>query len=301
MPPVISLVTPSFNQAVFLEKNIQSVLSQGYPNVEQIIVDGGSTDGSIDLIRKHETHLACWVSEPDRGQADAINKGFSRATGDILGWINSDDELAPGALKAVADAYKPGWEGLIAGPVDNVDAEGNFLERIEQTALDYRDMVIFWRRGHKTFHQPGVLFTRGVWERCGPLDDTLRYGFVSDFYLRAIGQFPVVYLDRSVARFRVHGGSKTGAERGLFLMERFPISAEHWDAVGIRNVRWPSLLVAGRMAQRSLAALARGCLRTAAKMLFYGSRVFLNGVVLGRRPRSRTRLEAQSKREGRCG
>jgi GT2 family glycosyltransferase len=104
--PKISIVTPSFNQGKFLEKTILSVLEQGYPNLEYIIIDGGSTDNSVEIIRKYENRLAYWVSEPDCGQSNAINKGFERATGEILGWLNSDDWYHPGALKAVAEVFR---------------------------------------------------------------------------------------------------------------------------------------------------------------------------------------------------
>jgi glycosyltransferase involved in cell wall biosynthesis len=103
--PRISIVTPSYNQAKFLPETIESILNQGYPNLEYAIVDGGSTDGSVDVIRKYERHLACWVSEKDSGQSEAINKGFKRATGVIYNWINSDDVLFPGALHRIAEAY----------------------------------------------------------------------------------------------------------------------------------------------------------------------------------------------------
>jgi glycosyltransferase involved in cell wall biosynthesis len=103
--PKISIVTPSFNQGRFIEKTILSVIEQDYPNLEYIIIDGGSTDESVEIIKKYEKHLAYWVSEPDRGQSHAINKGFERATGEIFGWLNSDDWYHPGALKALAEAF----------------------------------------------------------------------------------------------------------------------------------------------------------------------------------------------------
>src|SRR5512134_129792 len=130
--PKISIVTPSFNQGKYLERTIRSVIEQDYPNLEYIIIDGGSTDESVEIIRKYEKHLAYWVSEPDRGQSHAINKGFDRATGEIFGWLNSDDWYVPGALKAVAEAFAANPEaGAVVGAGEMVDEEGKLVLRCE--------------------------------------------------------------------------------------------------------------------------------------------------------------------------
>ena len=122
--PRISIVTPSYNQGRFIEETIQSVLGQGYPNVEYIIIDGGSTDNTVEIIRKYAKHLTYWVSEPDRGQSHAINKGLARCTGDLFGWINSDDVLMPGALEVVAEAWRRRPGRIISGATSIFDEHG---------------------------------------------------------------------------------------------------------------------------------------------------------------------------------
>jgi glycosyltransferase involved in cell wall biosynthesis len=153
--PVISIVTPSYNQASFLEETILSVLNQGYENLEYTVIDGGSTDGSVEIIRKYEARLAHWVSEPDEGQYHALQKGFSRAQGDLLGWLNSDDVYLPGALTAVGRAYANHPDSCIAGPVINVDLRSGRERFIPQHDITFENMVKFWEQQY-IWHQPGL-------------------------------------------------------------------------------------------------------------------------------------------------
>ena len=143
--PLVSIVTPSFNQGRFLEATIQSVLNQDYVNVEYIVVDGGSTDNCVDILKKYSDQLAHWMSEPDAGQTDAINKGFSLATGEIFAWLNSDDIYRPGAIsEAVAYLQDHPNEGMIYGDADFIDENGNWLGKFPSAKTDYRKL----RRGY---------------------------------------------------------------------------------------------------------------------------------------------------------
>src|SRR4030067_2556851 len=126
--PLVSIVTPSYNQAEFLEKTILSVINQDYPRLEYFVMDGGSTDGSLEIIKRFEHRITNWISEPDRGQSDAINKGWSMASGDIFAWLNSDDMYAPGAVQAAVQAFRENPEaGMVYGDAILVDRDGNEL------------------------------------------------------------------------------------------------------------------------------------------------------------------------------
>jgi glycosyltransferase involved in cell wall biosynthesis len=212
MNPTITIITPSFNQARYLEQTIQSVLGQDYPRLEYLIIDGGSTDGSVEIIQRYSPCLAYWVSAPDSGQADAINRGVARTTGDLLTWINSDDVLLPGALAAAAEAHTRCPEALVLGDVIHFSQAEHYTQLVRQHGVTLERLVAYWRPGW-VWNQPGTFIPRAVWARVGPLDEQLRYVFDREWMCRAVAaQVPLAYLGQAVAAFRLHAGSKTMGE-----------------------------------------------------------------------------------------
>ncbi|NKD76834.1 glycosyltransferase [Haematospirillum sp. H1815] len=215
--PRITVVTPSFNQAVFLERTICSVLDQGYPNLEYIIVDGGSTDGSVEIIRKYADHLAWWVSEPDRGQSHAINKGLQRATGDWVGWQNSDDVYFPGAFAQLAEAARQ-WPsaGLIIGDMQLIDENDQLIRNICYVRPTYTSLLA---EGMVLTNQ-AAFWRRCLHDRVGWLDETLHYCFDYEWFLRVLQ-----YADhgRHVPSYwgalRYHDATKTSSSQSGFMEE----------------------------------------------------------------------------------
>lgn len=204
--PLVSIVTPSFNQARFLESTIQSVLSQGYQRIEYIIVDGGSTDGSLGIIRKYEDKLAWWLSEKDRGQTDALNKGFENARGDILGWLNSDDTYEPGTVaSAVAFLQKHREVGMVYGGANFIDEAGRVIGRFASAQTDLRRL----RRGYVHIPQQASFFRRDLWNTVGPLDPSFYFAMDYDLWVRIAEQSRIKYVPQIWANFRLHGAGKT--------------------------------------------------------------------------------------------
>lgn len=202
----VSIVTPSFNQAAFLEATIQSVLAQDYPNLEYIIIDGGSTDGSVEIIKKYQDRLAYWVSEADKGQTDAINKGFSRATGDILAWLNSDDTYEPGAVKkAVAALAENPAASTVYGNANFINAEGRVIGRFPAAQTDYRRL----RQGYVHIPQQAAFFRAEYWKQVAPLDDSFFFAMDYDLWVRLSALAPLVYVPDTWANFRMHGDAKS--------------------------------------------------------------------------------------------
>ncbi|MEN8172253.1 MAG: glycosyltransferase family 2 protein [Chloroflexota bacterium] len=210
MDPLVSIVTPSFNQAKYLEATIQSVLEQDYPNLEYIIVDGGSTDGSLDIIQKYQDQLAWWISEPDQGQTDAINKGFARAQGDILAWLNSDDTYQTGAITEAASFFQTNPEiGLVYGDVNFIDASGDVIGKFNAKQTNYQRL----RRGGVYIPQQAAFWRASLWRQVGPLDPSFYFAMDYDLWVRLARVAEVRYLPgRNWANFRLHDDAKTIAD-----------------------------------------------------------------------------------------
>lgn len=204
--PKVSIVTPSYNQAQYLEATIQSVLAQDYPNIEYIIVDGASKDNSVEIIRKYEGHLAWWVSEKDKGHADALNKGFSHASGEILAWLNSDDVYHPGAVSEAVDFLKKHPEvGMVYADANLTDDTGQVIGRFPSKQTDYRSML----RGSVHIPQATTFWRADLWKQVGPLDLSLFFAFDYDLWVRLAKVSEVRYVPRLWADFRLHNEGKS--------------------------------------------------------------------------------------------
>jgi len=228
--PKISIVTPSYNQGEFIEETIRSVLLQGYPNLEYIIMDGGSSDQTIEVIKKYADWISYWVSEPDNGQSHAINKGFSLATGDILVWINSDDFLEQNSLQQVALSYVPFSRLIILGDVINFQNGLKSGKLVRQSKVSLENFIGTPELDF-SWNQPGTFVSRECLLLGGELDESLHYAFDWDWMCKMLIHNPSVhYLSEPVARFRIHDESKTGGnmpacwEEMLAVIKRYDVN-----------------------------------------------------------------------------
>jgi glycosyltransferase involved in cell wall biosynthesis len=204
--PTVSVITPSFNQGAFLDETLRSVLGQDYPHVEYIVIDGASTDESVDVIRRYAGRLAYWVSEPDRGQAHAVNKGLVRATGEIIGWVNSDDLLTPGAIGRAVSAFGANQSvDVVYSDFDLLD-ERRGVRRVRSRPVT---LVSLLRDGN-VIPQPAAFVRRRLLDEIGFLDESLYIALDWDLWLRAALHGQLLHLPgESLAVLRDHGASKT--------------------------------------------------------------------------------------------
>jgi glycosyltransferase involved in cell wall biosynthesis len=217
--PRITVITPSFNQGKYIGDTINSVKKQNYPNLEYIIIDGGSTDETLEVIKSSCSVISYWVSEPDNGQSHAINKGIARATGDIISWINSDDLMADGALHAIAEAWEenPGVLGVI-GRIEMFNEQGVFRRTTSILSSTLEETI-----GYGKVAQPAMYFSTEAYRNIGLLNEKLHYMMDTEWYLRFLlhyGQDRLIEIDQLIALFRLHESSKTMAMAEKFRLER---------------------------------------------------------------------------------
>ena len=217
--PLVSVVTPSFNQARYLEQTMRSVLEQDHPRIEYIVVDGASKDSSLELIRAYESRLAYWVSEKDSGQAEAINKGLARATGEIIAWLNSDDYYLPGAVSAAAKAFALNPDAaLVYGDMLAVDENGQTTNLMKYGQLSLADLLCFQIIG-----QPSVFFRKDALEKAGLLDTTFHFLLDHHLWIRIAQQGKILHVPQVWSAARYHAEAKNVAKAAEFGREAFRI------------------------------------------------------------------------------
>jgi len=207
MNPKISIITPNYNGAAYLEETIQSVLNQGYENLEYIIIDGGSTDGSVDIIRKHESRLAYWVSEPDAGLYHAIQKGFEKSTGDIMAWINSDDKYHPGAFSIVTELFGQFSQIEWLQGIPSVYDEKGRTVMVDHSKSWCKADVYSGR--YQWIQQESTFWRRSLWEKAGStLDTSLKYAADFELWLRFFRHAELYSLKALLSGFRFRSANQ---------------------------------------------------------------------------------------------
>lgn len=238
--PTISVITPSFNQARFINHTIQSVLNQNYAQLEYIIIDGGSTDNTLNVLHKYNDCLN-WISEPDEGQAQAINKGLKKSTGQIIAWLNSDDIYLPGTLHQVAEFFNQHPDiDIIYGDYYLIDVHDNVVLRKREIPFDYNILLY----GLDYISQPTVFFRRKMLEQVGYLDESLNYGLDWEYWLRIAshgGKF--AQIPHYLAATRWHSTAKTLVAPPEMFIEHQAIRDRYWSKYRFKSSRWQKLYI----------------------------------------------------------
>jgi glycosyltransferase involved in cell wall biosynthesis len=237
--PRISIVTPSYKQGRFIEETIRSVLLQGYPDLEYIVIDGGSMDGSLEIVRRYAPWLAYWVSEPDRGQSHALNKGFAQATGEIFSYLNSDDLYEPGALHKAATLLANGEKRLVAGQCRVFRADDS--ERLFSPWWP-ESLAHLLQPFGSTFAQPSAFWTRSLHEALGGFNSDSHFAFDREFFLKAglLGVVPVL-VSEPLSRYREHQATKT-SQTVKFYEESIPLIHRYASRCGLDAAATRTLL-----------------------------------------------------------
>jgi len=292
--PIVSIITPSLNQGQFIEETIQSVLFQeGDFYLDYIIVDGGSTDNTLEIIKKYEQLLKegkypvkCrgieyrWISEPDEGQADAINKGFKLVKGDILAWLNADDIYAKNSLKIIAQEFTlyP-IVYVIFGNIEVTDEKGE--RKYEQKGVynGFDKLIESWNHSGYSIHQPAIFFKKECILKVGLLDERLKFLFDYDLWIRFARIYQFHYVNKILAKFRVYSKSKTGYMGADYIWERVSVSKRYWkylsqedkDKMKVDSIRF----LIKKLLVRTEQACKKHDLFQVAKCVFYFSKAII--------------------------
>jgi glycosyltransferase involved in cell wall biosynthesis len=245
--PRITIVTPSYNQGRFIERTLTSVLEQGYPDLELIVIDGGSTDETVSVLERFGPAISYWCSEPDRGQTHAINKGFARSTGTVLGWLNSDDYLLPGSLNTIGRALSDGSGASAIVGHCQVDYVERGRSTILRSSYQDRDRLLAYWRGYE-MHQPAIYWRREVMETVGLLDERLHFGMDFDYWARIAEHFDFRVVDQVLAGSQYHRDAKTGDSYRRWYREIRPLARQYrglrpthpayWGHEGMAVAHW---------------------------------------------------------------
>lgn len=221
--PSISVVVPSYNQGEFIEETLLSIIGQQYPNLELIVMDGGSTDKTVDIIKKYESHISYWHSRQDNGQGDAINKGFEISSGDILCWLNSDDVYLPGTLFKVAQMLgKNDEKKLIYGGCILFSQKGEFTQGRLPPPFDAEKLTYF-----DYLQQPSCFWTKKLWQQTGKLNESYNYVLDWDWFIRASKQCNFIPVNKYFSLYRLHDQHKTGTGKNVRNQEVIKIVQEY--------------------------------------------------------------------------
>lgn len=230
-------MTPSFNQGRFIEATIKSLIEQDYPNLEHIVIDGGSTDETVSILERYADHFAYWQSEPDNGQTDALIKGFARATGDILCWLNSDDLFEPGALRFVGSYFRDHTSvRFLYGDSRWIDVDGRYLKPKKEHPFSQ----FIWLYDHNFFPQPSCFWRRDLYEEVGGLDERFELAMDADLFIRFAERTRPVHVRRMLSQMRLYPEQKnqrmrTKSDQEDALIRTRVVGAE---ALRMRRAKW---------------------------------------------------------------